>query len=142
MDDGTIKRKFEETCFDCRWYEWQNPDCINYDGTSFDHYWNIGRIENRDPSSMIDMTRFDNTLGQYFDRKYYSSMLVNKPIGRSFGVYKTWEDLKKSQFEYNSTLSTRFLKYSENKPKEFLVYVQAGPGSLHTQWYDLSLIHI
>jgi len=136
QNDQSIKRRFESSYFNEKWYAWQNPDAHHYSGSVYDHYWDIGVNELRDPSPAIDMTQLDRRLGYYTDKTSYHKYILSSSIGRSFGVYRSWEDLKESQFEFHSTLETHCHKVSGSSRNKNLVYVQAGSSSLHSSWYN------
>ena len=135
-DSNSVKYRFKTSCFEEEWYKWQNPDCLNYHGSAFEHYWNIGTSQKRDPSPKIDMTMVHRKLAEYVDPGSHHKLILSNSLGRSFGVYRTWDDLETAQKEFHSTLETYCHKYTESAKNKYLVYVQAGKSSLHRSWYD------
>ena len=133
VEPATERSKF----FDKYWYGWQNPDwCVKHD-TPYEHYADVGKKQDRDPSPLVDMKRYRSTIGELgLEGDLFSQ--INRGIrGRAFGVYENYNDLAYSQTEFLGGISVHNHKYlSERESSRFLVFVQAGPNSLHKQWYD------
>ena len=126
--------------FDRDWYEWQNPDWSNTYSDSYEHYMQLGKFEDRDPSPLVDIKRYRSTIGN-LNLSDDLFCQINKGIrGRAFGVYENYDDLTLSQAEFYKKIFLYNHKYrSVRSNARNLVIVQAGPGSLHNSWYDESI---
>jgi len=126
----------ESRFFNKEWYSWQNPDWCNKFDDAFEHYLSVGKKELRDPSPLVDMKRYHSVLGDLIGGDYFSA--INQGVrDRAFGVYEDFNDLALSQKTFHDKIEIHTHKFKEsNRKSKGLVFVQAGPLSLHQHWYD------
>ncbi len=123
--------------FATTWYAWQNPDYTGSHSNPYLHYLETGRFEERDPSPMVDMRRFlDVTGGRISPGDSYEAILGGL-ASPALGVYRDWQDLTMAQARFTAALPLTFHRLGRVRPdRRFLVFLQAGPASLHRNWFD------
>jgi len=123
--------------FNSDWYAWQNGDWRNAHAKPFDHYMNIGRFENRDPSPMIDMKRYGEIVGNAISPQERLAAIAAGRRCAAMGVYENWTDLDDAQERFLSPISVVQGRDSRTRgARRNLVFLQAGPQSRHWDWFD------
>ena len=125
--------------FDSEWYAWQNPDWCAAHNDGYAHYMEIGRFQNRDPSPMIDMTRYGDIVGETIPPEARLDAIRRGIRSPSLGVYESWADLDAVQRDFlDAIIVTRGRDERAGAPRRHLVFLQAGRQSRHRDWFDAS----
>ena len=126
----------DPTRFFCTdWYAWQNPDWSRQFSTPYLHYLNVGRIEGRDPSPFVDVTRYHGIMGDVVSQKDIYDSILSGLRAPMLGVYDGVDDLRKCQKEFMSGVALLAHRASvPNVTRPALVVCQAGRNKLIDDW--------
>jgi len=128
----------DPTRFFCtRWYAWQNPDWSQKHENPYQHYLDVGRFEGRDPSALIDVQKYLQVTGGKIAPQNVYQHILNGFRAPAVGVYEELDDLVEIQRRFTKEIRLTIHKQSiARAPRPYLVVLQAGPGSIHKEWYD------
>ena len=131
LPDGLDPTRF----FSTDWYAWQNPDWSDNFKAPYLHFMELGRKQGRDPSPMVDVTRYlDMTAGAIAPEQVYPAILSGLR-SVSLGVYEDDRDLLRCQNAFMDGIAVFAHRTAlVRNPRKALVVCQAGRGALLDSW--------
>lgn len=121
--------------FSTDWYAWQNPDWCEAFSAPYLHFMEVGRKQGRDPSPMVDVTRYlDMTGGGLAPDQVYPAILAGMR-SVALGVYEDEADLLRCQNAFMDGIAVFAHRAGlVRNPRKALVVCQAGRGALLDRW--------
>lgn len=136
IDQGQAQHLDPHPSFKTGWYLWQNPSSREFK-SALHHFFEVSGGQLIDPSPMIDMVQFRSHCTLTDLGRLLNATLETRWSGFD-GVYRDLTDIVWHQRYFRSQISMIVRKPmpAVGQRKPFLVWVQIGPNSSFSKWFD------